>query len=337
MCLVVFVHKTYNHDEGQRNKGNAMRLKYLYYFKRLTELSSFTKAAEDLHIAQPTLSAVIRRMEQELEVELINRDSVRTGVELTESGEVFYEYICQALSTYEKGVVVARNSDEKAQNELNLGVNYAMQSQFFSDALAEYEAASQFKVKIELRQGYSANLLKLLRRGKIDVTFASRVKGAEDLVYEHFWAKPLIVGVNKSHPLASKKSLTIDDLRLYTLVSYNKQSPAYENITLFAKENNLSISCRFEEEISIAAYLLGYQDAVALFCYSYLLNAFDDVVCIPIEGVDPNFHELCLVTRNEEHSDIVNEFLNHMRGYSFPVIQNPEDYQTYILSKADSS
>lgn len=308
-----------------------MRLKYLYYFKRLAELSSYTKAAEDLHIAQPTLSAVIRRMEQELEVELFDRDNAKNSVVLSESGEVFYEYVCRALTTYEKGLVVARNSDEDVQNELKLGVNYAMQSQFFSDALAEYENVSKYKSKLQLRQGYSANLIKMLRRGSIDVAFASRVKGAEDMVYEHFWAKPLIVGVNKHHALAAKKSLTIDDLRPYTLVSYNKQSPAYENITRFAKENNLAVSCRFEEEISIAAYLLGYQDEVALFCYSYLLNAVDDVVCIPIEGVDPNFHELCIVTRNEEHSPLVQEFLDHMRTYSFPVIQNPKDFKNYII------
>ena len=314
-----------------------MRLKYLYYFKRLAELSNYTKAAEDLNIAQPTLSAIIRRMEQELEVELFNRDTTRNSVELSESGEVFYEYVCRALESYEQGLAVARNSDEEeAEYELKLGANYAMQSQFFSDALAEYESISKLNPKIELRQGYSANLIKLLRKGKIDVAFASHVKGAEDLVYEPCWAKPLIVGVHKSHPLAQKKSLTIDDLRPYTLISYNKQSPAYENITHFATENKLAVSCRFEEEISIAAYLLSYENDVALFCYSYLLNAFDDVVCIPIEGVDPNFHQLCLVTRNEDHTPVVEEFLSYIRSYSFPAIHNPEDYKTLMIERANS-
>lgn len=50
-----------------------MKLDHLRYFDRLAEMLSYTKAAQDLYIAQPTLSAAIKRMEQEIGLTLFRR------------------------------------------------------------------------------------------------------------------------------------------------------------------------------------------------------------------------------------------------------------------------
>ena len=47
-----------------------MRLDYLRYFDHLAEVLNYTRAAEDLYIAQPTLSVAIKRMEKELGIKL---------------------------------------------------------------------------------------------------------------------------------------------------------------------------------------------------------------------------------------------------------------------------
>lgn len=56
-----------------------MRIEYLYYFKRLAETLSYTKAAKDLYVAQPTLSVAIKRMEQEYGFALFDRGSFGGG------------------------------------------------------------------------------------------------------------------------------------------------------------------------------------------------------------------------------------------------------------------
>lgn len=74
-----------------------MRLDYLRYFDHLAEVLNYTRAAEDLFIAQPTLSVAIKRMEKELGIKLFQRSEGSTRIELTEMGKAYHEYVALAL------------------------------------------------------------------------------------------------------------------------------------------------------------------------------------------------------------------------------------------------
>ena len=79
---------------------------YLRYFKRLAEVGNYTKASQDLFIAQPTLSLAIKRMEEQLGFPLFDR--TKNGIRLTESGQVFYEFASRCIDDYETGVRLAQ-------------------------------------------------------------------------------------------------------------------------------------------------------------------------------------------------------------------------------------
>lgn len=71
-----------------------MRLDYLRYFDHLAEVLNYTRAAEDLFIAQPTLSVAIKRMEKELGIKLFQRSEGSTRIELTEMGQGVSRVCC---------------------------------------------------------------------------------------------------------------------------------------------------------------------------------------------------------------------------------------------------
>ena len=93
-----------------------MRLDYLRYFNHLAKVLNFTKAAEDLFVAQPTLSVAIKRMEQELGVKLFKRGKGSSRIELTESGEAYFEYVSLALNNLDTGLRVAREIQGEAKD-----------------------------------------------------------------------------------------------------------------------------------------------------------------------------------------------------------------------------
>lgn len=66
-----------------------MDLKQIRYFVAVAKARNFTRAAEQLHIAQPALSRQIQLLEQELNVLLLSRES--RPLQLTEAGRIFYE------------------------------------------------------------------------------------------------------------------------------------------------------------------------------------------------------------------------------------------------------
>lgn len=90
-----------------------MRLDYLRYFNHLAKVLNFTKAAEDLFVAQPTLSVAIKRMEQELGVKLFKRGKGSSRIELTESGEAYFEYVSLALNILIRVFVLLVKSKER--------------------------------------------------------------------------------------------------------------------------------------------------------------------------------------------------------------------------------
>lgn len=66
-------------------------LNMLQYIDMLLKHGNYTKAAKDLYISQPYLTQTIKKVEQELEIEIINRHI--TPLQLTEAGKVYYQYL----------------------------------------------------------------------------------------------------------------------------------------------------------------------------------------------------------------------------------------------------
>ncbi|MGH8484972.1 MAG: LysR family transcriptional regulator, partial [Pseudomonas sp.] len=76
-----------------------MELRHLRYFRVLAQTLNFTRAAEQLHIAQPPLSRQIRQLEETLGVELLERNR---PLRLTEAGRYFYEQSAMLLDQLEQ-------------------------------------------------------------------------------------------------------------------------------------------------------------------------------------------------------------------------------------------
>ena len=77
-----------------------MELRYLESFEAVVRCGGFTKAAADLHLAQPAISAPVKRLEKELGVTLLNRSRTVT---LSAAGEQFLPYARLALANLEEG------------------------------------------------------------------------------------------------------------------------------------------------------------------------------------------------------------------------------------------
>lgn len=165
-----------------------MRLDYLRYFDHLAEVLNYTRAAEDLYIAQPTLSVAIKRMEKELGIKLFQRSEGSTRIELTEMGKAYHEYVALALKDLDKGLRIAREIQGEMNSSVRVGTIYAMQGRFWSEAIESFVSSYQSKPKIAIEQALSPELTQRLRKGDIDVAFASRVEGSEDFNHVLVWS-----------------------------------------------------------------------------------------------------------------------------------------------------
>lgn len=296
-----------------------MRLDYLRYFNHLAKVLNFTKVAEDLFVAQPTLSVAIKRMEQELGVKLFKRGKGSSRVELTESGAAYYEYVSLALNNLDTGLRVAREIQGEANSLVRVGTVYSMQGINWSQAMQAFLSKKTNPPKISIEQSYSPELIARLRKGELDVVFAARMDDLDDLNYIYVWSQPLVLGVHKNHPLAKREKITLDDLKKYEILTYPKESPV-QRIDIELPVDEMNLLREYDDEITMSTIISSDENKLALFCHSFLVNAFSDVVCRRIEGLSEDFHKVYLVSRKETHPKVVDDYISFMSAYSFPNI-----------------
>lgn len=297
-----------------------MRLDYLRYFDHLAEVLNYTRAAEDLYIAQPTLSVAIKRMEKELGIKLFQRGEGATRIELTEMGKAYHEYVSLALKDLDKGLRIAREIQGELNSSVRVGTIYAMQGRFWSQAIEAFSSACSVKPQIAIEQAYSPELTKRLLKGDIDVAFASRIEGSEDLNHVLVWSQPLVLGVHKDNPLAKRKSISLSELGNREVLTYGPDSPTDSSIRTHLPVDSMNLRREYADEITMCSLVSSGKDKMALFCYSFLVSAFQDVVCLRVDDLPMDFHKVYLISRRETHPKIVDDFIDFMSAYRFPNI-----------------
>ena len=294
-----------------------MRVEDLRYFEHVAKVLNYTRASKDLHISQPALSLAVKRLEEEWGVQLLERN--RVAVELTDIGRDIMECVSSALYDLDRARMLAEESLGAENAEINLGTIYAMQGKFWSQALFDFRRQCSHDPQITVTQAYSKELLRRLRAGQLDVAFASRIGDMRDLQYSLCWSQSLVLGVNKRHPFAQKDSISLTELEGMEILSYNPYSPVTEGLRNLIDDYGLNVQYAFDDEITLSSIISADQNQVALFCYSLLINAFDDVVCLPIREAPVDFHKTYVVSRDESRRPrVVQEFIDFMSAYRFP-------------------
>ena len=145
-----------------------MELFQLRYFSALGRCRNYSKAAEELFIAQPTLSQQIKRLEDELGVRLFERSTRK--VELTDAGK---ECLIQTQRILEDVEGLLRTAREKAgYSFISLGVLTVYPERDISDMLSAFQADHP-EIELKLTFADSVQLVDMVQRGKLDAVIAN--------------------------------------------------------------------------------------------------------------------------------------------------------------------
>lgn len=192
----------------------------LLEFVAVAKAESFTKAARELGVAQPWLSAQVRKLEEQLGVRLFDRSSRQ--VELTDWGR---ELLSIALPlSVQTGEVMARIAvlTHLASNIVRIGVppgdSYNVVMQIFKDARL---ASSNSEIFIE--RGVSHSLLDRLRQGALDLTFLIGPFDHRDLDILSVCQLSIGIVVRDTDPLSQKKRLCAADLKGRKIAAFSRE------------------------------------------------------------------------------------------------------------------
>ena len=193
-----------------------MELRQLEYFVAVAEERNFTRAAEKAHVAQPGVSAQIRRLERELGQQLLDRSG--RAVRLTDAGAAVLPYARAALAA----VAGARAAVDELTGLLRGRVAVGMVTSHDLDLpglLAGFHRDHP-GVEVTLTEAGSAELVEGLRKGVLDAAIVSLGPGeVADLEYVVVTDEAITAAVAPEHELAGLSEVPLAELRDRPLIS----------------------------------------------------------------------------------------------------------------------
>lgn len=293
-----------------------MNLNQLYYFKTLAEIEHYTKAAEKLNIAQPTLSHAISSMEKELGTSLFEKQG--RNVVLTKYGKIYMFYVENAINQLELGKNQIDKMISSGSGHMSIAYMSTLGTNFVPEMIAGFLNDPENKnISFSCYEGSTKALVQDLKREKYDMIFCSKVEGERDVEFIPVYEQGLIVIVPENHVLAEKEKVTIQDICPYPLICYTKESGMRKIIDdLFNKAQILpNIICQFED-INAMAGLVGADQGVAIITDTLSIQS----------------HKVKKLELDTPHSKRVVYMGYVANRYLSPVV---EKFQSYIMKNAD--
>lgn len=287
-----------------------MELRVLRYYLEICEKKNITKAAEALHIAQPSLSRQIKGLEEELGVTLFERG--RRQIRLTESGYFLRDKAKEMVAIADQAEKTIQNTSLVA-GTLKLGAGQSIAMKRIMKVVNKI-AEEQENVAFQFTDGNADDIEAQVSAGSLDfgVIMGDRpLDEFNSLILperNHF-----IASFREDHPLAGKEKVTPDDLINYpiiissqTLVTdkfHNWWGNLYGQLNILARSN-----------LAFNASLLTTESNAVQITYEDLVNNHDlHLVSRPLSPkvTDPN---VLIWKKNVRQSNLADLFLQEVRN-----------------------
>jgi DNA-binding transcriptional LysR family regulator len=178
-----------------------MELRHLSYFQAVAEELNYRKAAERLFISQPGLSRQIKQLEEELGVQLFERD--KKHVELTAAGAFLkgeVDFVLNHLESTKQQLLEIAGGRE---GELRIGFLGSASNQVLPDLLKKL--SSNFpKITTSLEELSNQTQVEMIQKDKLDLGFVRLASVPEDLEMKAVYRDTFSLVVPKDHPIQSK-------------------------------------------------------------------------------------------------------------------------------------
>lgn len=241
-------------------RGVYMDLRVLRYFLTVAKEQSFTKAAKQLHITQPTLSRQLAALEAELGVTLFDRGG--HGITLTNEGILLKRRALEMVDLEDKIASEFKGSDGIVEGTITVGCGEFMAVEIFARICKIYKEKYPM-VRFAVHTGTADTVFEMMNRGLVDIGLFLEPVNTEGLDYIRIQGSDhWIVGIKPDDPLAEKEYITKEDLIDLPLILPERLTVQSELANWFGKDfNRLNIA--FTSNLGtnagvMALYGLGY-------------------------------------------------------------------------------
>lgn len=215
-----------------------MLLRHIRYFLALAEHRNFTRAAEALHVSQPTLSQQIRQLEDTLGVQLLDR-SGRT-IQLTDAGATYLRYAQRALQDLEAGQRAIHDVHELSRGSLRLAMTPTFTAYLIGPLLAKYNRHYP-NITLNILEMPQDRMEMLLNDDALDIGIAFDETRTPEIETQLLFVEALAMVVGKSHPWAKRRAVvTLREFENEALVLLNDEFATRHHIDRYYRQHGVA-------------------------------------------------------------------------------------------------
>jgi DNA-binding transcriptional LysR family regulator len=209
---------------SRRPKGDGVLYRQLECFLAVARLGNLSRAAEEMFLTQPTLTARLKALEEEVGDQLFVRTS--RGMRLTEAGKEFVPYAERCVGSFEEGRRHLAELREASGGRLVLGASPGVGT-YALPGLLERFAAAYPKVSVSVRTGHSEDILEMTLREEVQLglTRAMRHPEIESL---HLYEDELVLVVDPGHRFTKRGSAELAEIGEEQLIFFDHDSSYFE-------------------------------------------------------------------------------------------------------------
>lgn len=260
-----------------------MEIRVLKYFLSVAKNENISKAAEELHLTQPTLSRQLSELEEELGVKLFVRGKRRTT--LTEDGLFLKERAREIVALSDKTVAQLVQAEENIAGDIYIGCGETKAMQEIIRALAPLRHTHPH-IALHLVSANEEQIADMLQKGLVDFGVVCRGHAPEEYAYRELpyrdrWGLLL----HRHNPLADKEAISREDMLEEPLV-ISRQNTAGSQIEHWLKEPYGSLQIVSTYNLVYNAAFFAQQNVASVLCFENIVEAggsiFPDLVFRPL-------------------------------------------------------
>lgn len=228
-----------------------MEWEQLEYFQTLARMQHVTKAAKSLSITQPALSRSIARLENHLGVPLFDRQG--RSISLNQYGHIFLRRVQAMMKEYTEGKEEIQALLKPDQGVVSLGFLHTLGTTLVPDLIGSFQQEYP-NISFQLKQNHSYWLLERLKSGDLDLCLLASIKPENPIQWIKLWSEELFVFVPNDRPLASRESITLNEIAGERFILLKKGYALRMTVDELFEKANIQPNIMFEgEEATTAA------------------------------------------------------------------------------------
>lgn len=238
-----------------------MELHQLRYFVAVAQTGSFSRAAEECLVSQPSLSQQIQKLERQLGQRLFDRMGKRTV--LTAAGTVLLEQAQAILAAVDSAERQMKEFDRQIAGRLAVGAIPTVAPYILPRVLRRFVRKFP-QVELMLHEDLTAHLVAGVLKGELDLALLALPLPDRRLAWRSLMTDPLLVALPNDHALAKQHSISIDELRGERFIVLDEMHCLGEQILAFCRNEGIHrIVCR-SAQIATVQMMIALGQGISL-------------------------------------------------------------------------